>query len=116
MTDAPDSLEALHEWPWSEIEGAHVRVEQEVTDDLAALARPPSEPPPEPTIEEREGELVGRAEGTGLYFSEEHGLIPDGIGPAIFLSTPEDTVLEVRTDRLENELLAFEPAEGDEEC
>lgn len=107
----PPSLEDLHELPWAAIEGTHVRVLQEVDD------RDPVDPAQDSRedlvrTEEREGELVGRGEGTGLYYSEGHGLIPDPIGPAIYLSTPEETVLEVRTDKLENELLAFGEDDG----
>lgn len=65
--------------------------------------------------EEREGELVGRAEGRGIWYDSARGEnVPNHIGPTVFLETPEDTVLEVRTDKDGNKLLAFEPPENDE--
>jgi len=108
MTD-DIALEDLHQLPWSLIQGAYVRVLQEVDD------RDPLDPAQDDRkdlvhTEEREGELVGRANGWGLYYdSGRHETIRDSIGPAIYLDTPEETTLEVLTDRLENELLAFDP-------
>lgn len=114
---SPFTLQDLHEAPWSRIEGAFVRVRQQVD------RRDPLDPAQDDrhdlvTTEEREGQLVGRAEGTGLYYDADRGeTVPTSIGPAIYLDTPEDTVLEVRTDKHETELLAYEAAEtmgGDE--
>lgn len=97
-------LEDLHEVPYSNVEGAYVKVKQEVT----TLVQPTTEPPYESKTEVREGEIVGRAEGTGLYYSDTLGEdVADPIGPCIYLRTPEDTILEVRTDKPENELLEF---------
>jgi len=109
----PDTLSDLHEASWSRIEGAYVRVRQEV--DRRDPLRPGDDQQDRVTTEEREGELVGRAEGTGLYYDPDRGRnIPDSIGPAIYLDTPEDTILEVRTDKCENELLAFDCEGGDD--
>lgn len=100
----PDTLADLHELPWSAIEGAFVRVVVEV--DNGFLDREGTD---DTTTRLREGELVGRGEGTGLYYDPEvKDLIPNPIGPAIFLDTPEDTVLEVRTGKPGTELLAFD--------
>lgn len=99
------SLSHLHEVAWSTIDGAHVRVRIESADD-------PLDPDAERTTSVREGELVGRAEGWGLYYDSDRGqLIPDPIGPKVYLDTPEDTTLEVATDKHGNELLEFEAAE-----
>lgn len=109
----PKELEDLHEAPWSRIEGAYVRVRQEV-DNRDPLDPTQNDREDLVTSEEREGELVGRGEGRGLYYDSEHGRnIPMSIGPAIYLDTPEDTILEVRTGKLDNELLAFEASDED---
>jgi len=100
---AGTSLSHLHEVPYSNVEGAYVKVKQEVNTNPVVISEQP-----ETHTETREGEIVGRAEGTGLYYSEKHGEnIADSIGPCIYLSTPEDTILEVSTDKPENELLEF---------
>jgi len=103
------SLSHLHEVPWSNIEGAYVKVRQETTEyDYLRDTEP------QRTTEIREGVIVGRAQGRGLYYdSERNENIPTSIGPSIYLDTPEDTILEVRTDKTENELLEFEPADDD---
>jgi len=109
----PYTLSDLHEAPWSRIEGAYARVRQEA--DQRDPHPPHDDGQDRVTTEEREGELVGRAEGTGLYYDSERGRnIPDSIGPVIYLDTPEDTILEVRTDKCENELLAFNRKGGDD--
>lgn len=120
MTDSdhepPQTLADLHELPWSAIEGADVRVRLEVDDRPMHLSASEAlERQDLVRTEDREGEIVGREMGKGLYYSSDHGLIPDSIGPAIYLDTPEETTLEVRTDKLGNELLAFEPPEGGED-
>jgi hypothetical protein len=97
------------------MQGAYVRVQQEQDD------RDPLDPDQDRRTDlvytvEREGEIVGRAEGHGLWYDSSGGeLASSRIGPAIFLSTPRDTVLEVRTNKLDNKLLEFEPP-GDEEA
>lgn len=111
----PPTLEAIHEVPWSNIEGAHIRVQQEI-DDRDPLDFHEDRGADLVYTEERGGELVGRAEGQGLHYDSGRGeIMPTRIGPAIFLSTPQDTVLEVRTDKLDNKLLEFEPPEDGEE-
>jgi len=103
------SLSHLHDVPYSNIEGAYVKVKQEVTDHMAA---PVGEV--ERSTEEREGRIIGRGNGRGVVWDRgEKANKTVSIGPSIYLDTPEDTILEVRTDKLENELLAFEP-ESDE--
>lgn len=105
MTDI--SLEAVHDMPWDDLEGAYIKVKQEASDPL-----PPHHNDTERSIEEREGTLVGRGEGQGVsYDTGEKATRPLRIGPAIYLDTPEDTILEVRTDKVETELLEFEPPE-----
>jgi len=102
----PETLEELHERPWSDIEGAHLRVAQEVDDNDFAV--PASEYDPEKVrTEEREGELVGREAGKQLSYAD--GEIIPSWNTAIYLDTPEDTTLEVHTDRRENELLEYTP-------
>jgi len=105
----PETLAELHERPWSDIEGAYLRVAQEVDDnDFAAPAT--EYDASKLRVEEREGELVGREIGTGLYFDSGRGeLVTTRIGPAVYLDTPEDTTLEVSTDKLGNELLEYTP-------
>jgi len=106
--ETPYSLAHLHEGPWSKVEGAFVRVRQ-VIDTHDPL--PPHDDNREGgvTTEVREGELVGRANGKGLYYDAERAEnVPTSIGPTVYLDTPEETTLEVRTDKSENKLLAFE--------
>lgn len=85
----PSTLSEIHELPWSEIAGAHVVVRHD--------------------HEHREGDLIGRAIGSGLYYDTQRGeTVADQIGPAVFLHTADDTVLEVSTEKSGNELLSFE--------
>lgn len=107
MTDTnPSTLSELHELPWSDIAGAHVVVD--------TVDYPPHESNHDPdeersNHERREGDLVGRAIGSGLRYDNRRGeTVADQIGPAIFLNTPDDTVLEVSTEKSGNELLLFE--------
>ncbi|WP_135828545.1 hypothetical protein [Halorussus halobius] len=103
----------LHDEPWSVLKGAYVRVQQEV-DDRDPLDPHHDDHQDRVTTEEREGRLVGRATGTGLYYDSQRGEpVPENIGPAVYLNTREDTILEVRTDNPENELLAFQPKESE---
>jgi len=105
MSDAPkiaDTLADLHILSWDMIEGAYVKVKQEVTETSELSLQPKTE-----TVV-REGTIVGRANGTTLYYDSKTGEnIPDN-ECGIYLETPEDTILEVRTDKLNNELLEFE--------
>lgn len=112
MNSDPETLTEVYQLPWVLVEGAHVRVQIEKDDN--DIMAPASEYDPEKIRhEEREGEVVGRAEGTGLYYDSGRGEpIPTSIGPAVFLDTPEDTVLEVRTDKIGNELLEYTPPEA----
>jgi len=103
--DGLTNLSALHEVPYSNVEGAYVKVKQEQQpDDLLELGNPQAR-----ETEIREGTIVGRAEGTGLYYdSQRRENVVDTIGPCIYIETPEDTVLEVSTEKTQNELLEFE--------
>lgn len=106
-----DQLEQLHERPWSEIEGAYVRIDIEV-DTVKAMYSKEASGGERYVREERKGEVVGREIGTGLYYdSDKQDLVIDSIGPAIYLSTPNDTILEIRTNDGDNELLSFDPPE-----
>jgi hypothetical protein len=108
MSDGITDLSVLHDVPWSNIEGAHVEVKQATTDH----ALPEAERRKRTTTEIREGVIVGRGEGRGVtYDTGEREVVEISIGPSIYLDTPEDTILEVRTYKDENELLDFTPAE-----
>ena len=113
MTNQPSTLAELHERPWSEIEGAHVRVEiEEDTRDPLDPTRDDVDDPYAYVV--REGTIVGRGNGTGLTYDSASGeLVPDTLGPVIVLDTPEDTFLEVVTDKTGNELLSFDQEETD---
>lgn len=115
VKDAPVDLSDLHAYPWADIEGARIVVRQEIDDNDLML--PASEYDPENYhTEEREGELVGRCNGMGIRYDPHDGQdYASRMGPCIYLETPEGTVLEVRTDTLENELLAYEPPEDTQE-
>jgi len=102
MSDVPE-LPELHEMPYSEINGAYVKVHQQVTSSPMM--------PQKERRETREGTIAGRQKGHGLYFDSELGQNVPTTECAIFIETPEDTILEVRTDKPENELLEFEPQE-----
>lgn len=106
------AMSHLHEVPWPAVEGAFVRVRVERTDHAAigSVANPDAHR----QTEIREGTIVGRGAGRGVaYDSGESRTKPINIGPSIYLDTPQDTVLEVRTDKLENELLEFQPEGSD---
>lgn len=113
MTDQPSTLAELHERPWSDIEGVHVRVEiKEDTRDPLDPTQGDVDDPYEHVV--REGTVVGRGNGRGLTYSSEAGeLVPDMLGPKIVLDTPEDTFLEVVTDKVGNGLLSFDQEESD---
>lgn len=106
MTDNLTNLEAFHEVPYNNIKNAYVEVKQEITDD--PLAHKPTT-----HIETREGTIVGRGNGRGIRYdsSGANAYIETTIGPSIYLETPEETILEVRTDKPGNELRDFRPKE-----
>jgi len=103
MSATIENLSAFHEVPYSNIEGAYVEVKQEVTHAIHTTDSLGHKK--ETKI--REGTIVGRAKGTGLSYDSEMGETLPTNDCAIFISTPEDTVLEVRTDKSENELRKF---------
>ena len=108
MPDGITDLSVLHDVPWSQIEGAYVTVKQVTTDH----ALPEAERRKRTTTEVREGEIAGRGAGWGVtYDTGERETKQISIGPSIYLDTPEDTILEVRTYKDENELLDFTPAD-----
>lgn len=115
MSDARSEamgLGDLHDMPWRTVEGAHVRVE--IEEDTRDPLDPRQDDVDEPyEYVEREGTIVGRGAGTGLYYDTDRGeLMETSLGPKIVLNTPEDTILEVVTDKLGNELLAFDVGGG----
>jgi len=106
---AVQDLSAFHDVPWTMLEG--MRVKFRITTDHVAL--PSSDPRGEvqsQTEQIREGVIVGRGEGRGVTWDDgikdvrEHQ-----IGPAVYIDTPQDTILEVRTDKDGNELLDIYP-------
>ena len=101
------SLSHLHEEAWSDVKGAEVKVKQ-VTHHVGV----PTERHGIDTRTEsiRTGTIVGRAEGTGLTNTETGTMVAYGFGPCIYIETPEETVLELRTDKDENELLDYTTA------
>lgn len=103
MSEGVKDLNPLHEVPWSNIKGAYVKVHQEVSEDPLALSEVDT------YLETREGEIVGREKGQSLYYDSERGENIPTHNAAIYLETPEDTILEVSTDKTANELLEFEP-------
>ena len=107
------TLAALHQMPWRTVEGAHVRVE--IEEDTRDPLDPRQDDVDDPyEYEQREGTIVGRGNGTGLTYDRERGeLVATSIGPKIVLDTPEDTFLEVATDKPGNELLAFDDVDED---
>lgn len=106
------SLSHLHKVPWDNINGAYVEVRQ-VTDHVAIPTTDPIGTTSQ-TEQLRKGHIVGRGEGTGVTWDAgEKDVRTLNIGPAIYIETPSDTVLEVRTDKSENELLEFDPADDE---
>jgi len=107
--DALKDLSAFHDVPWTMLEGMHAKFK--ITTDHVGL--PNADPRAEvqsQTEQIREGVIVGRGEGWGVkYDTGEQESIETVIGPAVYLDTPEDTILEVRTDKSENELLDIYP-------
>lgn len=106
IKDGPTELADLHMAPWPDVDGAHVVVRQVTTTPTPVGKRL------EEQTSERQGTLVGRAIGTGIsYDADAKESYPTRMGPCIYLETPEDTILEVNTQKPENELLAYEPPE-----
>lgn len=106
--DALKDLSAFHDVPWTMLEGMHVEFRIENTDYAAPLSE--RRDGIATTIEEREGVIVGRGEGRGVqYDTGERETVETTIGPAVYLETPQDTILEVRTDKDGNELLDIMP-------
>lgn len=108
MSENIDTLGDFHQAPWDAIENGYlyVVIEIDTRDPLSPISEQTDDPY---EYETREGELVGRATGTGLYYDgDRHENVVTRIGPCIYISTPDDTVLEVRTDRTGNELLTFD--------
>jgi hypothetical protein len=113
MTEGITDLSVLHEVPYRHIEGAYVKVNQEIENDPLMMEHKTVN---RTHTETREGTIVGRGNGQGLaYDTGEKRSKPISIGPSIYLDTPGDTILEVRTDKVENELLEFEPPEDTDE-
>jgi hypothetical protein len=105
MTNGIADLSVLHDKPYSQIKGDWVKVRQETTD----YTEPLLERREATQTEVREGTIVGRGNGTGTYYDGvEKAVMTHSIGPAIYLETPEETVLEVRTDKENNELLDYQ--------
>jgi hypothetical protein len=101
---AVQDLSAFHDVPWTMLEGMHATFRIEYVERRAGVDEPVYE------TEEREGVIVGRGEGRGVrYDSGERSTMETTIGPAVYLETPEDTILEVRTDKSGNELLDIYP-------
>jgi len=102
-----NDLSDLHTVPYSEVEGAYIKVLVEKTVDHGRLDEAPTY-----KMEAREGEIVGRGNGTGLYYdTKAKDTYETSIGPAVYIYTAEETTLEVRTDRIENELVEFKAQE-----
>jgi len=100
------SLSHLHEVPYSNIEGAQVHV----TIDKTTVEESTGGPVTHKETIHRAGRIVGRGEGRGVaYDSGSKTTKPTSIGPSIYLDTPEDTILEVRTDKAGNKLTMFDP-------
>jgi hypothetical protein len=95
-------LQDLREVPYSQIEGAYVKVDVYASDRLMQESDIH-------VTKTREGEIIGRGHGRGVsYDTGEKDCVEITIGPSIYLHTQEDTILEIRLDKSENELLAFE--------
>ena len=103
---AVQDLSAFHDVPWTMLEGMHATFRVEYTPHPAPLHEQP-----EVETEVREGVIVGRGEGRGVRYdsSGENAYMETRIGPAVYLETPEETILEVRTDKEGNELLDIMP-------
>lgn len=114
MSENITDLSVFHEVPYENIRGAYVKVSHSI--DHAYLPNAdPRKSGSSATEEIREGTIVGRGEGRGTAFDTgEKEVRPISIGPSIYLDTPEDTILEIRTDKAGNELLEFIPGEKDE--
>jgi len=108
--DALKDLSAFHDVPWTMLEG--MRAKFKIVHHHAGI--PSGDPRGEvqsQTEQIREGVIVGRGEGRGVRYdsSGANAYMETRIGPAVYLDTKEDTILEVRTDKDENELLDIYP-------
>jgi len=104
MSNGITDLSVLHEVPYSDIKGASVKVLLEKDDPMMLEARTEREV--------RQGTIVGRGNGQGVaYDRQEKDCKPISIGPSIYLETPEDTILEVRTEKVANKLLNYKDNE-----
>jgi len=108
--DALQDLSAFHDVPWTMLEGMHAKFKT-VNYHAGIPHADPTEAVDSRTEEIREGVIVGRGEGRGIQYdsSGANAYMETTIGPAVYLDTPEDTILEVRTDKSENELLDIYP-------
>lgn len=96
------TLDDVHRLPWAAIEGATLRVRQELQPHPAPIGDQPATE----TVE-RQGDVVGRRAGSGLHYdSAREQTVVTHTGPRLYLETPQDTVVEICTDKPANELLA----------
>jgi len=101
MSENITDLSVFHEVPWENIDGAYVKVHQKI-DSTPHMPR-------KERLETREGQIVGREIGQSLYYDSQRGESAPTYQAAIYLETPEDTILEIRTDKPGNELIEFKP-------
>jgi hypothetical protein len=107
MSNGITDLSVLHDKPYSDIKGDWIKVEQEV-DNRDPLNPSQDDRTDLVSTETQEGWIAGRGNGTGVYYDSELGeVMTHNIGPAIYLKTARDTVLEVRTDKENNKLLDY---------
>jgi len=114
--DALQDLSAFHDVPWTMLEGMHATF-RIVSDHVGVPSGDPQGEVHSQTEQIREGVIVGRGEGRGIRYdsSGANAYMETTIGPSVYLETPEDTILEVRTDKPENELLdIYPPHKADE--
>lgn len=112
MSENITDLSVFHEVPYENIRGAYVKISHSI--DHAYLPHAdPRKSGSSATEEIREGTIVGRGEGRGIRYdsSGENAYMETRIGPSIYLDTPDDTILEIRTDKPGNELIDFTPSE-----
>jgi len=110
--DGITAISAFHDVPWTMLEGAYIKVRQDVTDHTLSLSERRER---DDLTQVREGEIVGRGEGVGVYYSGDVGeVMTHSIGPALYIRTKEGTVLEFRTGKELNEVLDFKPGGKDE--
>jgi len=100
MTEV-DSLDDMHGLPWDEVQGLRVRVRQEYQDHPT-----PVDEFPDTKTREIVGAVVGRRAGKGLQYDPDAGRTIVTAGSRRLFLENGDTVYEVCTDTLDNELLA----------